>query len=116
MKRFWTITTAGALLASLLTVTAPALGAPITAQAPASPSVLAAATKAKPPKITLGKKKTTTTKAPNKSSQKVVLPILGGSTAKNRKLFATYAAAVVKAEQKSFNVNRKGGCGSSKTA
>lgn len=113
MKRFWTMATAGTLVASLLTITAPAQGAP--PSAPQVPSVVAAA-KAPPPGISLGKKKTTTTKSPNKSTQSVVLPVLKGSTAADRKLFAKYAVDIVTSTQATFNKNRKGACRGSQTA
>lgn len=107
MKTFWSMAATGALVAASLTAAAPPAQA-ATGTAPLS--LLVAAKKAPAPSIALGKKKTTVTKAPNKSIQKVVLPVLKLSTAKNRTAFTRYASAAVNAELKSFNGIRKGSC------
>lgn len=118
MKKFWSMAAAGALLAGSLTVVAPAQATPTVAAPAAHSAVSVAAAKKKvpAPKIALGKKKTSKTKAPNKSVQRVVLPVLKGSTAKNRKLFTKYATDAVKAERTFFDKTRKGYCSAKETA
>lgn len=108
MKQFWTLAAAGALAVSLLGITAPPANSGQAMMA--GPTVNVVTAKTPPAKIKLAKKKTITTKAPNKSTQKYVLPVLSGSTAKNRKLFTQYATAAVKAELSTFHGNRKGNC------
>lgn len=108
IKRIITALASGALILGSIGLAGPAAAAPATP--PKNFNVSVAAAKAKTPKIITGKLTTTKTKKPNASVQKVRLPVLQNSTAKNRKAFAKLAQEAVKAELKTFNSVRKGGC------
>ncbi|WP_139194769.1 RsiV family protein [Arthrobacter sp. UCD-GKA] len=124
VKKIVSLLASGALVFGSLALAGPAAAAPAsmatvvgaTLSVSAPNVMIAGAKKAKSPKISTGKKKTTNTKSPKKSVQTVKLPVLGNSTAKNRKVFTKYANDMVKAELKSFNSARQQGCGRTQTA
>lgn len=109
IKRIIIALASGALILGSIGLAGPAAAAPVAPTKNFNVSVAAA--KAKAPKIVNGKLTTTRTKKPNASVQKVKLPVLQNSTAKNRKAFAKLAQEAVKAELKTFNSIRKGDCG-----
>jgi len=105
-----------ALVAGALTLGSVVVAVPASAANPSATvgsGVIISSVTPKRPVIKSGKTNTIKTKSPNKSVQKVTLPVLQNSTAKNRRAFSKLANELVSSELKHFNSYRKGMCGKS---